>query len=131
MGVTYLLDTHVVLWMLGDPDKLSPPSRAVVVDPKATLAVSSVSALEVATKVRIGRLPGAEHLVATWEERLAELRLGALPVTTSHALLAGSLAWGHRDPFDRLLAAQALHDNLVLVTADAALRGLPGLRSLW
>jgi len=129
--VTYLLDTHVVLWMLGDPDKLSTPAREVVADPQAALTVSSISALEVATKARIGRLPGADHLVATWEERLADLRLDALPVTTPHALLAGSLAWDHRDPFDRLLAAQALHDNLVLVTAHPALRALPGLRTIW
>ncbi len=131
MGVTYLLDTHVVLWTLGDPDKLSAEARAVVADPQSALTVSAVSALEVATKVRIGRLPGAEHLVATWEERLADFRLGSLPLTTAHALLAGSLAWAHRDPFDRLLAAQALHDTLVLVTADGALRGLSGLRTLW
>jgi PIN domain nuclease of toxin-antitoxin system len=131
VGVTYLLDTHVVLWMLGDPDKLSAPARTVVADARSALAVSSVSALEVATKVRIGRLPAAEHLAATWEERLADLRLGSLPVTTAHALLAGTLAWDHRDPFDRLLAAQALHDNLVLVTADGALRSLAGLRTLW
>ncbi|PJI94141.1 type II toxin-antitoxin system VapC family toxin [Luteimicrobium subarcticum] len=131
MAVTYLLDTHVVLWMLGDPARLSAAARPVVADPRAGLVVSAVSALEVATKVRIGRLPGAEHLVATWEERLTELRLAPLPVTAPHALLAGSLAWDHRDPFDRLLAAQALHDNLVLVTSDAALRALPGLRTLW
>jgi PIN domain nuclease of toxin-antitoxin system len=129
--VTYLLDTHVVLWTLGDPGKLSTAAHAVVADPQAQLMVSAASALEVATKVRIGRLPGAEHLVATWEERLTDFRLVSLPVTTPHAVLAGSLAWDHPDPFDRLLAAQALHDNLVLVTIDSALRGLPGLRTLW
>lgn len=130
MGVTYLLDTHVVLWLLASPDKLPEEVRAVLAAGTTTLLVSAVSAMEVATKARSGRLPGAEPLVATWRARLTELRAEELPLTTDHALLAGSMRWEHRDPFDRLLVAQALVENLPFATVDATIRTVPGLRTL-
>lgn len=130
MGVTYLLDTHVLLWLLASPERVPDEVRATLAAGTTTLLGSAVSAMEVATKARTGRLPGAEALVATWAARLAELRVEELPLRTDHALLAGSMRWEHRDPFDRLLVAQAIVENVTFVTADATVRALPGLRTL-
>lgn len=122
MSRTYLLDTHVVLWLLAEPDTVDPTTRAALADPASTLVVSAASAMEVATKTRLGRLP-AEYaaLVQAWEQRVRDLRAIELPITGQHAVLAGSLVWDHRDPFDRFLAAQAIIENVTLVTRDAEL----------
>lgn len=130
MGVTsgrFLLDTHVLLWLLGDPERVPHRIRDVLADRSNRLYVSAASALEVATKVRIGKL-SASHLVDTWSERLRDIAADDLSLTSQHAILAGSLRWRRRDPFDRLLVAQALVDNLVLVTTDAAMTEVVGLR---
>ena len=92
------------------------------------MLVSAASAMEVATKVRLGKFQAASVLVETWATHVSSIGAADLPVSARHALLAGQLQWDHRDPFDRLLAAQALLDNLTLVTGDAQLLTLPGLR---
>lgn len=127
MGVSYLLDTHVVLWLLGKPDRL--PSHVVteLADRSRLLLVSAVSALEVATKTRLGKLP-ALGVVEAWSHRVADIGAEELAVTAEHALLAGSMPWEHRDPFDRLLVAQAIVESAVLVTRDRALESLPAPR---
>lgn len=100
----YLLDTHVL--------------------------VSAVSAMEVSTKVRLGRLPRGRALVEAWSSRIAELGADELAISSEHAVLAGTMTWGQRDPFDRLLVAQSVVENVTLVTQDAAIRELPGVRLL-
>lgn len=130
MGVTHLLDTHVFLWLLGSPARVAAHVRDRLADPMNPMLVSAVSAMEVATKVRLGKLTSARHLVDTWSERVADLNAEELGLTTEQALLAGSLEWDHRDPFDRLLVAQGLPLNAVLVTDDAAFHGIPTLRVL-
>lgn len=129
MGVTHLLDTHTFLWLVGEPAEVAAPVREELGDPAARLGVSAASAWEAATKQRLGRL-GIPQLVATWTERVADLGAQDLPVETEDALMAGSLAWEHRDPFDRLLVAQGIRRNAVLVTVDRAILALPGLRTL-
>jgi len=131
VGVRYLLDTHVFLWLLGTPELVPDVLRDDLAHPDHELLVSAVSAMEVATKVRLGKLEPARHLVATWSARVHDLRAHELSITTEHALLAGSLDWAHRDPFDRLLVAQGLVENVPLVTSDAAMSALPGLRVRW
>lgn len=131
MGVKYLLDTHVFLWLLGTPELIPERLRDELAQAESELLVSSVSALEVATKVRLGKLDSARHLVATWSARVRDLRAVELPVSTEHALLAGSLDWPHRDPFDRLLVAQALVDNLTMVSSDKQVSAVTGLRVRW
>lgn len=131
MGVTYLLDTHVFLWLLGQPGQVPDVLRHDLADPGNQLLVSAVSAMEVATKVRLGKLDSARHLVDTWVARVHDLQAQVLPVSTEHALLAGSMPWPHRDPFDRLLAAQALIENVTLVSKDEQMRALSGLRVRW
>lgn len=130
MGVSHLLDTHVLLWLLGAPDRVPAHVRDTLADPGAGLVVSAVSAMEVSTKHRLGRLPEGEVLVAAWSARIGEIGASELSLGTDAALLAGRLEWNHRDPFDRLLVAQAMTENHVLVTVDAAMTDLPGLRIL-
>ncbi len=130
MGVTYLLDTHAFVWLCEEGRDVPAEVSAQLADPANRLLVSSASAMEVATKVRLGKLAGGAALVAGWLDSVDRLRAEELAVTTAHALLAGTLAWSHRDPFDRLLAAQALGDGLVLVSADRVFRGLGGLSLL-
>lgn len=126
-----LLDTHAVLWAINEPGRLSAAARGAIVDLANDLLVSAASGWELATKHRLGRLPEAEALLQTYERQV--LRLGArqLDISTADALLAGRLEWAHRDPFDRMLAAQALGGSFTLVTTDPAFAELASLRILW
>lgn len=126
-----LLDTHALLWALTAPDELSPAARDLVADPSVELTVSAASAWELATKHRLGKLPHAEPLLFAFGSHLERLGARTLPVDDRHALLAGRLDWTHRDPFDRMLAAQAITESLPLVTADRAFAMLVGLHLLW
>jgi len=130
-GVTFLLDTHTLLWALTAPERLGPRSSSVIADPASRLTVSAVSAWEIATKNRIGKLPQADALVGGYERHLDRLGVERLAIDETHALLAGSMQWDHRDPFDRMLAAQAMVESLTLITDDAAFAGLAGLAVLW
>ena len=92
--------------------------------------VSAVSAWEIATKVRLGRLPAAADLVQDFVADLARQRIRILDVSADHGIRAGSLPGPHRDPFDRMLIAQALAENVPLVSNDRALDGY-GVKRLW
>ncbi|MFN4002633.1 type II toxin-antitoxin system VapC family toxin [Microcella sp.] len=129
--MTLLLDTHVLIWALGVPDRLPPAIRARLADPREHLVVSAASALEIATKHRLKRLPEATALVHGFEQQVDRLGADALSIEANHAITAGSLEWAHRDPFDRMLAAQAMSEGFALVTADSVFGGLPGLAVLW
>lgn len=126
----YLLDTHVLLWALSSPGKLSPIVKDVIGDRGNSVYVSAASAWEIATKNRVGKLPGVEELIQHYDQRLNRLGVIELPISASHALAGGALQWGHRDPFDRILAAQAIAENLTLISADAAFSQLPTLSLL-
>jgi PIN domain nuclease of toxin-antitoxin system len=113
-----LLDTHVWLWMWGEPERLRNEARTIVEDPDTELNVSAVSAWEIATKHAAGRL----RLPTSAEDWLVDPRhrryVTELPITFAHAIRAGTLPHHHRDPFDRMLVAQAQVEGLVLVSAD-------------
>ena len=128
-----LLDTHAFLWLVGEPSKLPGRLLAALADTRNWLAVSAASAMEVSTKVRIGKLPTAAHLAEsqTWAARVRQVGASPLPITHEDAILAGRLSWDHRDPFDRFLAAQALLGDMTLVSRDQAFAALSGLRTLW
>lgn len=128
--MTYLLDTHVFVWLVDEARKIPQAVRDELATTESQLLVSSVSAVEVTTKVSLGKWEGARHLPPVWSEQLANIGADDIAMTTTHGLLAGSLNWPHRDPFDRMLAAQAMAANLTLVTADKAFRTLPGLKLL-
>lgn len=129
--MTYLLDTHALLWALTAPSRLGAEASKVIADRRAQLFASAASAWEIATKHRIGRLAQADAVIGGYARHLDRLGTARLPLTEEHCLLSGGLDWAHRDPFDRMLAAQAMIESLTLITDDAAFRGLPGLRTLW
>jgi PIN domain nuclease of toxin-antitoxin system len=126
-----LLDTHTLLYALAQPRRLSPRAAALIRDAANTVLVSTASAWEIATKYRLGKLPGAGGLVASYAAHLSTLRADELPIRSSHALTAGGFRVEHRDPFDRMLAAQALIEGLPLVTDDAAFRSFADVETVW
>ena len=93
--------------------------------------VSSISAYEIANKYRIGKLPGYEYLIENYFEVLDGLGASELPVNTHHTHFAGKFEWNHRDPFDRILAAQAFSEKLTLMTNDPEFQSLPWITILW
>jgi PIN domain nuclease of toxin-antitoxin system len=125
-----LLDTHALLWSFSDEENLSQKARQAVQDYANDTYVSAASAWEIATKFRIGRLPQAAPFVYALEESLRKLRFRELAVTVGHAQRAGLLAGEHKDPFDRLLIAQAQAENLLLVSDERLFDGY-GVQRLW
>lgn len=126
----YLLDTHVLLWWAFDAPDLSPAARALIADRENEILVSSASAWEIATKHRLGRLPEASVLmqdVAGWVRRAG---LTELPISLQHAQKAGTFTQPHRDPFDRMLAAQSLIESAPVLGRDEALREF-GVTLVW
>ena len=127
----YLLDTHALVWALTEPRKLSRKAKNAVESWDSVLVASAVSAYELIYKRHMGRLSGLDGLFVGYRRHVLELVGEELPISGIHALEAGQLGWEHRDPFDRLLAAQALVEGFTLVTADPAFSGLDGLEVLW
>jgi PIN domain nuclease of toxin-antitoxin system len=125
-----LLDTHVLIWAIAAPERLSRRARAVMAEEAAVLLVSAASAWEIATKFRLGKLPHAEALLDTWDDALDRLKADPLPIDAAHARRAGLYAAAHRDPFDRLLAAQAELIGVPLVTTDGAFIDFP-INTIW
>lgn len=125
-----LLDTHTLLWWLFDDPKLSPRARAAIAAPENDILVSAASAWEIATKYRIGKLPEAGDIVSQFAPYLRKARFTALAVSVEDALLAGSLPGPHRDPFDRMLIAQAKSRSVPLVTIEAIFADY-GVTVLW
>jgi PIN domain nuclease of toxin-antitoxin system len=130
MAPSLLLDTHALLWWLAEPEKLSMPARAAIADPAATVFVSAASGWELATKARLGKLSGAEGLLRDLPSLLQDQGFQPLAVQLRHGVHAGGYRQAHRDPFDRLLAAQAELEGLRLVSLDPALATFP-CRLLW
>jgi PIN domain nuclease of toxin-antitoxin system len=126
----FLLDTHTLLWWMTNDPHLSKAAHALIEDDGNISLVSAASAWEIATKVRLGRLPAAANLVQDFVTDLADLRIQILVVTAEHGIRAGLLPGPHKDPFDRMLIAQALTENIPLVSNDRALDGY-GVQRLW
>lgn len=120
-GRTVLLDTCTVLELTIAPSRIAAPALAELSDPSVGLLVSAASAWEISIKTRRGRLPGGERLLNSWQRSLLELRASLLGIDHDDAIRAGGLPWAHRDPFDRMLVAQAARLNVPLVTRDAAI----------
>jgi PIN domain nuclease of toxin-antitoxin system len=125
-----LLDTHVLLWALLEPQKLSVELRNTLEDSDNILLVSAASAWEIATKWRLGKLQHARSVVENYAMALHRLAAVDLPISTTVARRAGLWDVPHRDPFDRLLAAQAMADKLVLASTDPAFSQFEGLAIL-
>ncbi len=124
-----LLDTHTVLWFFGDVEKLSKVVLATILDPSNEKYVSVASAWELAIKVSLGKL-SFEGGTAQFFETLAENGFCLLPVREEHIERVETLPFLHRDPFDRILVASAMTEEMCLITADTNIR-LYDVASLW
>lgn len=120
MGMSYIIDTHIFLWWLFDDQKLDTTCRDIIRNPAHRIFFSSASAWEIATKYRIGKLPEAKQLVEQYSQILHQAKFIELAITSAHALRAGSLPIDHRDPFDRMIMAQAELESLPVITYDKA-----------
>lgn len=125
-----LLDTHALIWWLAGDDALSTRAREAIADEQNGVAVSASSAMEIATKYRIGKLPDAALLAQDFEVIIAEQGFTELAITVRHARLAGEMNIAHKDPFDRLLIAQAQTEDMTLVSNEAQFDGF-AVKRLW
>ena len=125
-----LIDTHALLWWLSDDPSLSDAARKAMAETSNVLLVSAASAWEIATKVRLGRLPGAEELAADFRGFMLREGFTTLDITTDHAIRAGLLPGPHKDPFDRMLISQAQAENVPIVTNERSF-GTYGVRRVW
>jgi PIN domain nuclease of toxin-antitoxin system len=128
--VNLLLDTHTLLWWLAGDARVSRRARSAISDEDNVVHVSAASAWEISTKHRLGRLPHVGPLLTELPEHIAGQGFATLDITVDHGVRAGSLAGAHRDPFDRMLAAQAQAERLTLVSNDEVFESL-GVARLW
>lgn len=125
-----LLDTHALIWWLAGDEALSSRAREAIEDEGNSIAVSAASAMEIATKFRIGKLPDAAPLAQDFEAIIADQGFVELAITVLHALRAGEMNIAHKDPFDRFLIAQAQSEDMVLISNEALFDGF-ALKRLW
>ena len=112
--MTLLLDTHTILWWLTDDPQLSDPAREAISDAASTVFLSAASVWEITIKTNLGKL----RMPSNWIENVLAGQLMPLPISLEHAVAAGALPPLHRDPFDRMLIAQAIALGLTIVTRD-------------
>jgi PIN domain nuclease of toxin-antitoxin system len=125
-----LLDTHAFLWWLAGDAKLSDGAREAIGEDSDSVFVSAASIWEISTKYRSGRLPGVSSIASDLAAAIASQGFVGMPITIAHAQAAGALPGPHRDPFDRMLIAQAMLDDLVLISIERAFDAY-GVRRLW
>jgi len=128
--VRLLIDTHALLWWLSDDPSLSAAARRAMAETSNVLLVSAASAWEIATKVRLGRLPGAAELAADFQGFMLREGFTTLDITADHGIRAGLLPGPHKDPFDRMLISQAQAENVPIVTNERAFESY-GVRRVW
>jgi PIN domain nuclease of toxin-antitoxin system len=125
-----LLDTHTLLWWLAGDTKLSMNAREAIGEDPGPVFVSAASIWEISTKHRSGKLPGASSIAGDLAGAVESQGFIGMPITIPHAQAAGALPGPHRDPFDRMLIAQAMLEELVLISNERAFDAY-GVRRLW
>jgi PIN domain nuclease of toxin-antitoxin system len=128
--VRLLLDTHALLWWFSDDPALPASCRKLIAQPDSSIFVSAVSAWEISTKFRLGRLPGASDLVQDFGGYLDREKFLSLPVSYDHGVRAGMLPGPHQDPFDRMLIAQAEIEKMFIVSNEKIFDRY-GVRRMW
>jgi PIN domain nuclease of toxin-antitoxin system len=128
--VKVLLDTCTLIWATLSPSALSQQARDAIADEGNAILVSAASAWEIATKVRLGKLPGAEKLERDYVDVMEDAGYTLLDIDTESALRAGRLTAEHRDPFDRMIAAQALGQDIPILSPDPQFDQF-GVRRIW
>ena len=125
-----LLDTNALLWAAVSPNQLTAAAARAITDPGTEVLISAASAWEIATKVRLGKLPEASRLEQDFVKLARSAGYSFLAIDVGTALRSGRMPGTHRDPFDRMIAAQALQLDIPVVSADASLDGF-GVRRIW
>jgi PIN domain nuclease of toxin-antitoxin system len=128
--VRLLLDTHTLLWWIADDSSLPPSARKLIAASNSEVLVSAVSSWEIATKLRLRKLSGADDLVGDFAGFLLREGFEHLPISIEHGLRAGLLTGPHKDPFDRMLVAQCQSENLPIVSNDRVFDSYK-VRRLW
>lgn len=126
----YLIDTHVLLWWLDGDRRLARKPRALIGSEDNDILVSAASVWEITTKARIGKLPGALEVADDVPACVASQGFSPLPISFAHAQLAGNLPGPHRDPFDRMLIAQAQIERVAILSIDPAFDGY-AVKRIW
>ena len=119
---SYLLDTHALIWWLKDDKRLSKTAKSLIANIENSIYISSTSFWEISTKYRIGKLPDLDGVIEQLLPIVRKEGFQQLSITSEHAFEAGQLDNKHRDPFDRMLAAQAMQEGLSLITKDSAFK---------
>ena len=130
LAVQALLDTHAFLWWIADSGRLSGTARSVIADESNDIVFSAASAWEISTKFRLGKLPGDEAVALDVAGHIVGQGFKELAIGVADAERAGRLPGPHRDPFDRMLIAQALARDLAVVSIDAVFDRY-GVNRLW
>ena len=125
-----LLDTHAFLWWLAGDETLSVAAQMAIGDENNDVFVSAASSWEITTKHRLGKLPGVAAIVADLDATIADHNFIGLPISVLHGQAGGALPGPHRDPFDRMLIAQAVVERLVLVSQEQIFDAY-GVARLW
>lgn len=128
--MTALLDTHAFLWFILDDPQLSATARALMSDPANDLLLSPASYWEMAIKISLGKYSLAEDFEAFMERQITENSLTVLPISIAHAAVIAALPFHHRDPFDRLLIAQAMTETIPVISSDRIFDKYPVTR-IW
>jgi len=128
--VRALLDTHALLWAVLSPRSLSRRAAGIIADERNEILVSAASAWEIATRVRLGKLAGAEALDRDFLEVMDHAGYSMLAIDAAAALRAGRFGSEHGDPFDRVIAAQTLGEDIPILSKDSALDTF-GVRRIW
>lgn len=129
-AVSFILDTCTLLWWWSEPENLSPRVLGLLRDPINTVLISAASAWEISTKYRLGKYPRAGRIIAEWDERLKTDGFHELAITARHALRAGMFPGEHRDPFDRMIAAQGLLEDIAVLSPDVLIESF-GAERIW
>ena len=125
-----LLDTHALLWAIGAPDRLSTAAHDALLQPDHEIAFSTVCLWEIAIKLSLGRIELGPDWLAEIEQGRKNLAARWLSIEPAHCAPLATLPFHHRDPFDRMLVAQAMHEGMALMSKDSTLASYP-VRILW
>lgn len=125
-----LLDTHTLLWSVNNPALLSSQASEMIADERNVIFVSAASGWEISTKVRLGKLPGAVTIERNFVETMELAGYTLIAIEGSVAIRAGRFTAQHRDPFDRIIAAQALAYDIPILGVDAKL-DVFGVQRIW
>ena len=128
--MSLLLDTHAYLWFIDNDPRLSPGAVERIADPDTRVLISVVTAWEIVIKMGIGKLALGKPLAELWPETLSANDFGVLDVKAEHVFTLARLPLHHRDPFDRLLIAQAVTEDLTIVSADSLFNAYP-VECIW